>query len=61
MEIQLTISVTNNDKIVQHESIKSNDLVQLMAQLGLLVVRLQRQLHEDELMRMKGIDDDIPF
>lgn len=61
MNYQITLSISDANKITHHEVIKSNDLIQLMAQLLMLVVRVQRDMHEDELLKLRMIDDDIPF
>lgn len=62
MEYQLTLTIKNNEIIQSHETIKSNDLVQLISMLMMLIVRVQRELHEAELIKMRfPIDDDIPF
>lgn len=65
IEYQLILTIKNNDLISVHETIKSNDLVQLISMLMMLIVRIQHELHEAELLEQKfklmGIDDDIPF
>lgn len=62
MNYQITLSISDStNKIAHYEVIKSNDLVQLMVQLSMLVVCVQRDMHEDELLKLRMIDDDIPF
>lgn len=61
MEYQLTLTIKNNDIIATHEVIKSNDLVQLISMLMMLIIRIQREIHETELIKLRFPDDDIPF
>lgn len=45
------------------ETIEADSILQLVLQFTMLVTKLERQIHEEELNRIKSerIDDDIPF
>lgn len=63
---EIRLSVTDDKfKVIIFEQVKSHDLIQLMAQLGMLLLRVQRDLHEAEMLDYKSQlmkdNDDIPF
>lgn len=61
MNYQIALTIKNNDEITYHELIESQDMVQLILQLSMMILRVQRQIHEDAMLKLKMVDDDIPF
>lgn len=51
----------NEFEIKSFNVIESDDLVQLLAQFQILLVKLMRDIHEAELNRIRMVNDDIPF
>lgn len=49
----------DQQKIISHDKLDANDLIKLMAQLMMIIFRVQNSLHEEELKIQ--VDDDIPF
>lgn len=61
-EIQITYRADNGEPRV-YEKIQGTELLKLVAQFMLILVRVQETFHQDEIekLRVELIDDDIPF
>jgi len=60
-ELRLIMRPNNEFEIKSFNVIESDDLVQLLAQFQILLVKLMRDIHEAELNRIRMVNDDIPF
>lgn len=56
--VEFTVK-NDQQKIISHDKLDANDLIKLMAQLMMIIFRVQNSLHEEELKIQ--VDDDIPF
>jgi len=41
--------------------ITANSLVELLSKLSISIVQLQQKLHEDAMLELRMLNDDIPF
>ena len=62
---ELTLIHRNNSntgfKPAFSDKIEADNLVELLTKLMFSITRLQDQMHDEELAKMRGVDDDIPF
>lgn len=58
---ELTLIYRNDKKILTYDEIKGDDLVELFAQLLLVIARVQKIIEEDQKRYNLNDDDDIPF
>lgn len=58
-------NITNDPKtnfgVASVNKIEADDLVHLFSQLLILVVAVQREIHEEEMLALRCENDDIPF
>jgi len=61
-QFELTLVVRKPDgKFESMDKIEADDLVQLVCQLNLVIITIQRKMHEEYLLGMRMENDDIPF
>jgi len=59
---EITIVYRPSSKRIQViDKIESDDIIQLLSQFNLVIVNLQRTIHEEELLALRIENDDIPF
>lgn len=62
MIFELHLSVKSSEipfEVPIHGRIETNDLVELASKFAILLVQIQRELHEEEIQNLRL--DDIPF
>lgn len=68
-KLRLTLQkIRKDDNLIVKEpieSIETDDMLQLVQQFTLIIAKLHREIHEEELEELTrknvGFDDDIPF
>lgn len=60
---ELTITRLNGTRLSSYDKIEADDLVELMSKLLLIVVRIQDDIQQEQISRLRfeGNDDNIPF
>lgn len=58
---ELTITRRKEDKIVHHEKIEADDLVEILSKLLLEIAKIQNTISEELVDAFRYRDDDIPF
>ncbi len=63
MPFKLTLVRSQDGQIKFIEEVHGDNLVELLAHFMMLIVRVQNQIHEDNIRILKRTDanDDIPF
>lgn len=62
LELNLTVKEKGSFKIKSINTIKADSMIQLLSQFTLLVHQVMAELHEEELIELRSVnDDDIPF
>lgn len=61
-QFELTLTRYELDKIQSFNKIEADNLVDLLSQLQLVIICIQREIYEDQLLRLRyESNDDIPF